>query len=144
MRKLIAAGIVLGLASGALGCQFIKRDAKRYRDDTAALLEQNSATLKACYDDVLRSDASAAGTVVVKFKLKDETGKIFDVSVVDDKSTAPPPVRECVAQAVTGLALDPPDAVEGHATFTYEFEIAPGAAPQPTSSDFKTDEDPAS
>lgn len=143
MRKLITAGIVLGLATGALGCRFIKRDARRYRDDTTALLEKNSASLKDCYDGVLAGDKAAAGTVVVQFKLKDETGKIHDVKVVDDKSTAPQPVRDCVVQTMSGLALDPPDAVEGHATYTYEFQIAPQKAPEPTSSDFKTDDAPA-
>ena len=144
MRRLIALGIVFGLATGALGCRFIKRSKTKYRDDTSALLQQNSESLKACYDDVLKSESSAAGTVVVTFKLKDETGKIFDVAVVEDKSTAPKGVQDCVVQTVSGLALDPPDASEGHATYTYEFEVAPQKTAEPTSSDFKTDADPAS
>ncbi len=139
MRRLLALGIIFGIGAGLLGCSFLKRDAKRYRDDTTALLQQNNSALKQCYDTVLKSESSAAGTVVVTFKLKHETGKIFDVQVVDDKSTAPQGVRDCVAQSVSGLAIDPPDAVDGHATYSYEFEIAPQKAPEPTSSGFKTD-----
>ena len=143
MRNLIALGLLVGFGTVSMGCSFIARDAKRYRDDTTALLSTNNAQLKACYDGVLASESGAAGSVVVKFKLKDETGKIYDVGVVDDKSTAPQAVRDCVVQAVTGLAIDPPDAREGHATYTYEFEIAPQKTAEPTSSDFKAD-DPAS
>lgn len=140
MRKLIAFGIVLGLSTGALGCRFIKRSKQKYRDDTTALLQNGNASLKSCYDDVLKNDSSANGSVVVMFKVKDETGKIFDVKVDEANSTAPKPVQDCVSQSLAGSApLDPPDAVEGHATYTYEFEIAPQKAPEPTSSDFKSD-----
>jgi hypothetical protein len=139
MRKYIAFGILFSLAAGSMGCSFIARGKKRYRDDTAALLATNNSSLKACYDGVLKSEAGAAGTVVLQFKLKSETGKIHDVSVVDEKSTAPQGVRDCVVEAVSGLAIDPPDARDGHATFTYEFEIAPQKTAQPATSDFKTD-----
>jgi hypothetical protein len=144
MRRLIATSMVLAFAMGGLGCSFIKRSKTKYRDDTTALLQTNSSSLKACYDGVLQSESSAAGTVVVKFKLKDETGKIFDVAVDEAKSTAPKAVQDCVVQTVSGLAIEPPDAAEGHATYTYEFEIAPQKTADPTSSDFKTDDDPAS
>ncbi len=139
MNKLITTGLLIGLSTGAFGCSFLKRDTTRYRNDTTAMLEKNHASLKACYDDVLKNKSDASGTVVVKFKLKNETGKVFDVKVDESASTAPKEVQDCVEQTVNGLAIDPPDAVEGHATFTYKFEIAPQKAPQPTSSDFKTD-----
>jgi hypothetical protein len=134
-----AAWVLVPLALvGATGCRFIKRDEARYRDDTSKLLETNNAKLKDCYDGVLRTEKSAAGSVVVTFKVKEETGEIFSVVADDAKSSAPGPVRECVVQSITGLKLDPPDAVEGHATYTYEFEIAPQKGAEPTESGFTT------
>jgi hypothetical protein len=117
----------LALAMGAVGCQFIARGPEAYRDDTKALLEANNGTLKACYDGVINSDKAAVGTVTVKFTVENESGRIKDVVVDEGNSTAPPPVRDCVVNAITGLQLDPPDARDGKATFTYEFEIAPQA-----------------
>lgn len=136
--RVLAAAVPLAMLVSTAGCRFIKRDEARYRDDTTKLLETNNVKLKDCYDGVLRTEKDASGSVVVKFKLKDESGEIFDVSVDDTKSSAPPPVRECVVQSITGLKLDPPDAVEGHATYTYEFEIAPQKAAEPTESGFNT------
>src|SRR5262245_40922601 len=107
------------------GCQFIARGPEQYRDDTKALLEQNSSSLKSCYDGVIATDSSAKGTVTVRFVVEQETGAIKDVEVDNETSTAPPPVRDCVVNAVTGLKLDPADARDGVATFTYEFEIGP-------------------
>jgi|RhiMetdeSRZDD1v2_1073273.scaffolds.fasta_scaffold585965_2 hypothetical protein len=115
--------ILLLLASLATGCQFIARGPEQYRDDTRTLLEGNSGSLKSCYDGVIRTDKAAAGTVTVNFTVENETGRIKDVKVDDAGSSAPQPVRDCVVNAITGLQLDPPDARDGKATFTYEFAV---------------------
>lgn len=124
MRNLIAISLLASVA----GCSFIARGPDQYRDDTKAVLEQSSGAIKGCYDAVIKTDKGAAGTVTVKFTVAQETGAIADVRVDDAGSTAPPPVRDCVVNAIGGLKLDPPDARDGKATFTYEFEVAPQAA----------------
>ena len=131
MRTIIATTVLAALAFGSVGCSFIKRSPEQYRDDTQALLEQNSGKLKACYDGILKTDKTAAGTVTVFFVVEKETGALKMTEVKADQSTAPQPVQDCVMQALEGLALDPGDADDGHATFSYEFEIAPQAAPPP-------------
>ena len=129
MRNLLAICLLAGLAAGSLGCRFIARGPDKYRDDTRALLESNSSGLKACYDGVIAGDKAAVGTVTVKFTVAQESGAIQDVRVDEANSTAPTSVQDCVTNSLQGLALDPPDARDGKATFTYEFEVAPQGAP---------------
>jgi hypothetical protein len=129
MRNLVAIGLLAGLAASSMGCRFIARGPDKYRDDTRALLESNSSSLKACYDGIIAGDKAAVGTVTVKFTVALETGAIQDVRVDETNSTAPAGVQDCVTNSIQGLALDPPDARDGKATFTYEFEVAPQAAP---------------
>lgn len=123
IRHALALGLVAACGLGTLGCKFAKRSPDKYRDDTAALLETRSAELKSCYDGVIRSDKGASGTVTVWFLVQKDTGKIMDAKVQD--ASAPQSVQDCVLNSLQGLQLDPPDADDGHATFTYEFEIAP-------------------
>ena len=127
MRNLVAISLLAGLAAGSMGCQFIARGPDKYRDDTRALLESNSSSLKSCYDGVIKDNKGAVGTVTVKFTVAKESGAIQDVRVDEANSTAPAPVQDCVTNALQGLALDPPDARDGKATFSYEFEVAPQA-----------------
>jgi hypothetical protein len=141
MRNLIATTVLVGLAGASMGCSFHARGPDKYRDDVRALLEKNSASLKSCYDGVRKGDEAAAGTVTVNFVVQKETGKIAKVAVDAANSTAPQGVQDCLSQSLDGLALDPVDARDGHATFTYEFEVAPGAAPAPAA---KAEAKPAS
>lgn len=129
MRNVIATAILIGSSLSVLGCQFIARDAARYERDTRAVLEQNSSAIEQCYESHLKSgDKTAAGTVIVSFTVAEETGIIQDVKVDAGTSTASAPLQECVAQSISGLKLDPPDARTGIATFTYELEVAPQSA----------------
>jgi hypothetical protein len=128
IRSMTATLVLSALSMGALGCQFIARGPDDYRNDTRQLLESNSSSLKGCYDGVISSDKNATGTVTVSFTVEKETGRIKEVQIDESNSSAPPPVRECVVNSITGLELDPPDARDGQATFTYEFEIASQAA----------------
>lgn len=118
MNKL-APLFLLAIAS-TTACQFYARGPEDYRKDTRALLETKSDQLNGCFDDVLKKDPKAAGTVVVHFTVKNETGKITDPKVLPE-STAPAPLGECVVKALDGLALDPSDKRDGDATFTWEF-----------------------
>ncbi len=116
---LCAAALCFGLLGG---CSFHARDAESYRKVTRELLETKNADIKSCYDAALKQDPKAAGTVVVRFTVKKETGKITSPQV-DAASTAPAGLGQCVVNAIDGLAIDPPDARDGDATFRWEFEV---------------------
>ena len=129
MSKITATALLAAVAATSMGCTFIARSPEQYRDDTRAVLESAAAGLKTCYDGVIKGNKSATGTVTVRFTVEQETGIIKDAQVDAEQSTAPAPVQDCVMQSLGGLKLDPPDARDGKATFTYEFEIAPQQAP---------------
>jgi hypothetical protein len=123
MRNILAITLLAGLGLGVVGCKFAKRGPDKYRDDTQALLDTKSGELKVCYDGVLRGDKAAAGTVTIWFLVEKDTGLIKDAKVQD--ASAPQALQDCVSNTLVGLQLDPPDADDGHATFSYEFEVAP-------------------
>ncbi len=117
MRKLLPLISVLALSSA---CSFYARSPEDYRTETRKVLEQRSDQIKGCYDGVLKQNPNAAGTVIVHFTVKEETGMITAAEVLPD-STAPTELGQCIVQALDGLQLDPPDEREGDATFMWEF-----------------------
>lgn len=120
------APVVLALAALAtfsVGCKFIARGPDQYRDDTRAALEAKLPEVKACYDNLLKGDKNTAGAVKVKFTVKCETGVVESVSVDQNGSSAPQPLQDCVTNSLQSVVLDPADARDGHATFTYEFTV---------------------
>jgi hypothetical protein len=123
--KLMTVPVVALCAVGTMGCSFAKRSPEMYREDTRALLETKSGELQACYDSYLKSDKSASGNVTVFFVVQKETGKITRAEVKD--ANAPQALQDCVTSSLVGLTLDPPDADDGHATFTYEFHVQEAA-----------------
>ncbi len=127
--------VVSCVALGSVACSFAARGPDQYRDDTQALLESKTPEMKACYDGILKSRADAAGSVRVKFKIQEETGKIVEPEVDPTGTTAPPELAQCVVRSIDGLQLTPPDENTGIATYTWEFkpEAAPasGEAPAP-------------
>jgi hypothetical protein len=136
LRNFTAITLLAGLSLGLLGCKFAKRGPDKYRDDTRALLETKSGELKTCYDGVLAGDKAAKGSVTVWFMLQKDTGVIMDAKVED--ASASQGVQDCVTNSLVGLQLDPPDADDGHATFTYEFAAnAAKQSPAPKQSGFE-------
>jgi len=117
------------------GCSFYARSPDQYRDDTSTLLSTKSAELNACYDNVAKAEPTAAGKVTVLFTVEKKTGKIQEVAADPARTTAPQSLVTCVATALTGLVLAPPDQRDGKATFEYDFArpggapVAPAAAP---------------
>lgn len=109
----------------ATACTGTARGLEAYRDDTGKLLETRRAQLATCYDDALRTDAKAAGTVTVQFVVEKSTGMVSHAAVDPARSSAPSALGQCVVHAVDGLVLAPPDRNEGRATFTYEFKPNP-------------------
>jgi len=122
MQKLI----VLASLASLSGCAFMARGADMYRDDTSALLDTRKDEIQQCYDDILKTDPSAKGTVAIHFGVKKKTGEVHGAEVIADRTTAPVNVQQCVLTALEGLKLDPPDdRTDGDATFVWEFKAAP-------------------
>ena len=128
MRSTIV-GLGAAVLAMAAGCSFAARSPDMYRDDTQKVLDTRAPDIKACYDGILKSDPKAAGTVVVRFDVAQDTGQIAKVVLDEAGSSAPQPVRECVTTALQGLVLKPGDARLGKATFAWEFKGQPVAAP---------------
>lgn len=111
------------LLCAAAGCSFHARDADSYRKATRDLLETRNPDIKGCYDAELKQDPKASGTVVVNFLVEKKTGKVLAARVDEAASSAPPGLRQCVVNALDGLALEPPDERDGEATFQWEFQL---------------------
>lgn len=92
-----------------------------YRADTRMLLDNRGSQIQGCYDQLLASDPSLAGTVKVRFVVARKTGAVENATI-DPASTAPAPLGNCVLQALAGLRLDPADRNEGRAAFEYSFQ----------------------
>ena len=111
------------VAFASIGCSFHARSAEDYRKDTRALLESRNSDIKSCYDAALKADPKVSGVVVVKFTVEAETGNILNPQSVAGRTSAPESVTQCVITAISGLSLQPPDAREGDAEYTWEFEV---------------------
>lgn len=110
------------------GCSFVARSADDYKQVTRELVDTRGGSIKDCYDVALQTNETVGGSVVVNFTVEKKTGKILNPTV-DPSSTAPEELTQCVVSAINGLQLDPPDAREGQATFTWNLEVAPVEAP---------------
>lgn len=120
------------LAGATAGCSFYARSPEDYRDATQAVLDTKSQDIKACYDGALKGQQDLQGRVTVQFAVEAETGRIKDVKVDPAGTQAPETLSTCVVNALTGLALTPPDKREGVATWVYDFQAqaaAPAAPP---------------
>jgi len=120
MKKIQLCSVAL-LATLTFGCSFNARSAEDYASETTALLKTKEAQLKGCYDEVLKTDPKASGIVAVHFTVAPKTGEIKDATIDKDATTAPEALGQCVLDAMAGLKLEPPDAREGKASFSYDF-----------------------
>lgn len=113
------------LLAGSIGCsvQYVARDVDTYRQDTRDLLSTKNDAIKSCYDEQLKTDPKAGGSVVVNFTVQEETGQLINVKLDEEKSSASDTLNQCVLDAVDGLVLDPPDQREGVASFSWEFRV---------------------
>ena len=93
-----------------------------HRADARSVVETRNDTIKECYDAALEADEKAAGTVVVNFIVEKKTGTIMNPSV-DESSTAPEGLSQCIVKGLEGLSLEPEDQREGQASFTWNFEV---------------------
>jgi hypothetical protein len=131
MRKSPYHLALLALAVTAAGCSVAARDANTYAQDTQKVLESRSGAIKTCYDQLLKTDTNISGNVTVKFMVKTETGDLTDIKVDPAGTTAPEALSQCVVTSLQGLKLNPPDAQEGLATYSWTFQagVALPAAP---------------
>ena len=121
MKKTLS---MLGLTALALSitAACAVRDAQMFADDTTAVLQTRTPQIKVCYDEALKTDQAAAGTVVVAFTVEKKTGAIIDPQIVPERTTAPESLGQCVLGSISGLALDPPDQNEALGVFTWSFQ----------------------
>lgn len=120
-RSIITVGALLSALSLS-ACSFHARDAESYRKVTREVLETRNPDIKSCYDKALEKDPKAEGTVVVTMTVEKDTGVIKDVELDKKASEGDKQLRACVVDALSGLKIDPPDARDGKATFTWNFE----------------------
>jgi hypothetical protein len=118
---------LFSLIASTVGCSFYARSPEDYRDEVQKLLDTRSADIRACYDGALQGNKELQGRVTVALTVEAETGMIKDVKVDPAGTTAPAELQTCVTNAVSGLALAPPDKREGQATWIYEFTAQPVA-----------------
>lgn len=120
MRKTIA---LFALVAFGAGCSFIARDTETYKKDNRSLLETKTSDIKACYDAALASDPSLKGDVVVSYTIEKKTGKLANINVLADKSTAPEGLQNCVMSALEGLTMPRADRRDGQVeSFTWSFQ----------------------
>jgi hypothetical protein len=122
---------LLSLGLGLAGCSFAARSPEMYRDDTRAVLETKNEQIKSCYDELLKTNKDAQGTVTVKFTVAKDTGQFANVAADPAGTTAPPELAQCVLNALQGLALTPGDKSDGVATFVYDFTATTAPEPAP-------------
>lgn len=115
--------ITLLLGVCLTGCSFAARNDQMYLKDTRELLQTRDGAISSCYDNALKADEKAAGTVTVRFKVEAETGHIVDPQVDADNSSASSTLSDCVVAALEGLTLEPADARDGDATYTWSFVV---------------------
>jgi hypothetical protein len=125
MKPSYWAVVVVAIPLSVSACSRAARSPDAYRDDTAALLETTHEAVRTCYDDVLKRQPGAQGTVAVRFKVAEDSGRLVDVAVDPAGTTAPPPVAQCVTSHIDGLTLMPADIREGQATFVWLFKAPP-------------------
>lgn len=119
MRKTIA---LFALMAFGAGCSFIARDTETYKKDNRALLETRSSDVKACYDAALATDPNLKGEVVVSYTIEKKTGKLTNITVLTDKTTAPEGLQNCVMSTLEGLVMPRADRRDGQVeSFTWSF-----------------------
>ncbi len=130
MNKILVALSLIAPLAAACGGAIRTPDA--YRNDTATMLTaQANPKIQGCFQGLVRTTpnpSSLAGNTTVHFTVAKETGLLTNPSIVAAGTTTQDPVNQCVLGALNGAKLDPPDNVDGDATFAWQFTVE-GAKP---------------
>ncbi|WP_437967149.1 AgmX/PglI C-terminal domain-containing protein [Sorangium sp. So ce260] len=121
MKQWLFGIVLLASSSASAGCSFALRSPEMYRDDTAALLSTREEQIRACYDAELARNPSAEGKVTLSFLVLEDTGRLTDIVVDKDGTTASQEVTNCVVESIDGLVLTPADQNKGKGKFVWEF-----------------------
>lgn len=122
MRKTIA---LLSLFAFGAGCSFIARDTETYKKDNRSLVETRTSDIRACYDTALAANPSLSGEVTISYTIEKKTGKLTNLTVLTDQTTAPEPLQNCVMAALEGLTFAKPDQRDGIVqSFTWSFQAS--------------------
>ncbi|WP_437812239.1 AgmX/PglI C-terminal domain-containing protein [Sorangium sp. So ce1078] len=121
MKQWLFGIVLLASSSASVGCSFALRSPEMYRDDTAALLATREEQIRACYDAELARNPSAEGKVTLTFLVLEDTGRLTDIVVDKDGTTASEAVTSCVVESIDGLVLTPADQNKGKGKFVWEF-----------------------
>lgn len=120
MRKTTA---LFALMAFGAGCSFIARDTETYKKDNRSLLETKSSDVRACYDQALAADPNLKGDVSVSYMIEKKTGKLTNVTVLADKTTASENLQGCVMSSLEGLVMPRADRRDGQVqSFTWSFQ----------------------
>ncbi|WP_437998122.1 AgmX/PglI C-terminal domain-containing protein [Sorangium sp. So ce185] len=128
MKHWLLGVVVLASSGASTGCSFALRSPEMYRDDTAALLATREEQIRACYDAELARNPGAEGKVTVSFLVLEDSGRLVDIVVEPEGTTASKEVASCVVDSIEGLVLTPADENKGKGKFVWEF--TPPRAPK--------------
>lgn len=115
------AAMGLLLAAASLGACAHARTPDEYRVAVREVLDSRRADVNACYDRAVASNEDAKGRVVAKFQVEAKSGKIMSPEIVDEETTAPEPLKQCVLASLDGVTIAPPDPKTGDAQFVWDF-----------------------
>jgi hypothetical protein len=132
MNKILM-GLSLIAPLAAVACGGAIRQPDQYRDDTAKVLQmQANPKIQTCFQGLVSSSAAPgglAGNTQVHFWVAKDTGLINNPTIVAGGTTTTDPVNQCVLTGLAGAKLDPPDSVDGDATFAWQFVVQPAGSP---------------
>lgn len=126
MKKLTVFLGVSAVALASVGCA--ARSDNIYAEDVQKVIEARGDGMAACHSAALKSDPGAQGTVMVSFKVMEDTGEFTDVKVDPAGTTAPESLQQCVTSTLPSLKLEPGDNRPAMAKYEIVFPPAAGGA----------------
>jgi hypothetical protein len=115
--------IVAALLAATMGVGCNIRDARTFINDTQNITAPRQEAIRGCHTEVLKTNPTAQGLVVVNFTWKKDTGAMENLVVVPGQTTAPAELQTCVTKNLAGLVLAPPDKQDGAITWSYSFTV---------------------
>lgn len=113
--------VIAAIAMPSLGCSYTRRAKDEYRTDVTELLGEANPAIDACYAQAQAADPTAEGDVALRLIVGKRSGRVVDTVVVEDATTAPVAVSDCVRSSVEGLGLAPYDRRQANGTFVWRF-----------------------